>query len=112
MRRYRGFGRDERAAIVSQILARDGPICGVRREPLDLEISPDHPAATTIDQIVGLRDGGEIGGVQQLDNLRPAHSLCHGRRVRYDERLPTWFAAEIQRALRRWSAGEMERDRA
>jgi 5-methylcytosine-specific restriction endonuclease McrA len=98
--RYRGFDRNERAIIILRLIARDGLRCGICDGILDqLIATANHPAATTIDHIVALRDGGEVGGIDQLENLRLAHSLCNGRRVRNERRRPTWFAAELSRAL-------------
>jgi 5-methylcytosine-specific restriction endonuclease McrA len=100
VRRFRGFDREERAAIVSRLLARDGSICGICEGPLYPAITdPDHKAATTIDHIVPLSAGGEIGSSKSLGNLRLAHSYCNSRHVENGHLKPRWFAKMLQRAL-------------
>ena len=75
VRRFRGFDRGSRAAIVSSLFARDGTFCAICGEALDPSIlTPDHPAAITIDHVIALGDGGEVGGEDRLENLRLSHS--------------------------------------
>jgi 5-methylcytosine-specific restriction endonuclease McrA len=100
VRRYRGFDRVSRAAIIEALQKRDGFICWICRGVFDPSIvGPDHPAALTIDHVVPIGEGGEIGGPTRLTNLRLAHSLCNGRRVRFADREQKWFADELRRAL-------------
>jgi 5-methylcytosine-specific restriction endonuclease McrA len=100
VRRFRGFEREERAAILSALIARDGSICGICEGPLYPDIvNPDHKAATTIDHIVPLSDGGEVGGSERLGNLRLAHSLCNSLRVKNGHLKPRSFAKMLQSAL-------------
>ncbi|MBD5635277.1 MAG: HNH endonuclease, partial [Candidatus Eremiobacteraeota bacterium] len=78
MRRFRGFEREERDAILRALLARDGSVCGICEGPLYPAITdPDHKAVTTIDHIVPLSAGGEVGGSKRIENLRLAHSYCN-----------------------------------
>jgi len=102
VRRYRGFDRVSRAAIVEALKGRDGNLCWICDGAFDESIvEPNHPALLTIDHAVAIGDGGEIGGPARLENLRLAHGLCNERRVRFAGRKRTWFADELQRALER-----------
>lgn len=100
MRRFRGFERAERLAIVVALMARDGPVCGICEGALDPAIvDPDHRAATTIDHVVPLSAGGDVGTPERLENLRLAHGFCNAHRVRNAHLKPHSFAAALRNAL-------------
>ena len=96
MRRFRGFDRQSRSAIMRKLLDRDGRLCGLCETGLDFTLPTDHPAAVTIDHIVPVAAGGEIGGADRVDNLRLTHSRCNGLRVRTPTLRPSWFARELR----------------
>lgn len=66
----RGEGRREpiSARLRSEVIERDGMVCGICREPIDgpLHIDHIHPVAR--------------GGATVLENLQPAHPSCNLRK--------------------------------
>src|ERR1700722_5063370 len=109
MRRFRGFDRQTRATIVAKLKERDGPTCGLCLTALDPAIGePNHPAATTIDHLVPLSDGGDVGNENRVENLRLVHSRCNGRRVKNDGLRPERFARELRELVARLGRADRE----
>lgn len=99
MRRFRGFDRFSRANIVRALFARDGARCRICSTHLDPSIADsDHPAATTIDHVFVIGDGGEIGDENRLQNLQLAHGYCNQQRVKNAQRKSSWFVRGLARA--------------
>jgi len=76
-RKSRGFG----GAIVSvrkrrEILARDGYMCMLCGEPLDMSADPQDDMYPSLDHITPR----SIGGTHSIDNLQAAHRICNARR--------------------------------
>jgi hypothetical protein len=100
VRRYRGFNRADRTAIIDELSRRDGYLCRLCLGLFDVKLAdPDHPAFVTIDHIVPLGEDGEAGAPGRLDNLQLVHSLCNGLRARKGDHQATSFARELKRAL-------------
>jgi 5-methylcytosine-specific restriction endonuclease McrA len=97
MRRFRGFDRAGRAAIVRALLDRDGATCGLCETALDLSAPLDHGTTTTIDHVVPISEGGEVGDELRIGNLRLTHSRCNGLRVKHEGFAAAWFARELER---------------
>jgi 5-methylcytosine-specific restriction endonuclease McrA len=101
--RYRGFDPATRAAIVTRLLERDGPDCGLCLLPLDLAIvDPHHPAIISIDHVVALSAGGELGDVEHVDNLQLVHVRCNGLRTHFGDHPAAWFARELRKSVEAW----------
>jgi 5-methylcytosine-specific restriction endonuclease McrA len=106
LRRRRGFERSVRAEIVRRLLDRDGSVCGICETALDPALALSDPTGTTIDHIVPISEGGEVGNERSIENLRLTHSRCNGLRVKFDHLPPQWFARELRQAAERARAAD------
>lgn len=64
------------AAVRQAVADRDGWICQLCGEPIDLALRRPHPFALAVDHVVGLAAGGS----DEISNLRATHALCNSRR--------------------------------
>ncbi len=69
-KRIAGRELQRRRAIV---LATHGNVCHLCGQPVRLDVGPNHPHAYQVDHLIPLIRGG----VDTVDNMRPAHRLCN-----------------------------------
>ena len=63
-----------------RIIARDGAVCGICNEPIDVTLRLPAAGAPTADHVIPLAHGGS----DEDDNLRPSHFRCNSRRGAQD----------------------------
>lgn len=61
---------------VADLVARDGWVCGLCGDPVDMAHRHPHPRSLTIDHVVPLSRGGE----HSIANTQIAHSVCNTRK--------------------------------
>lgn len=59
-----------------KVLARDGAVCGLCSQRIDLACRMPEPGTFTLDHIQAV----SLGGSDRIENLRPAHFHCNKRR--------------------------------
>ena len=81
----------------ARLIDRDGPLCWICGEQVDLDVPPTAPGAPTVDHVLPRARGGS----NDPSNLRLAHRRCNGRR---GSKLPEleWPAALRLRLLDAW----------
>lgn len=67
------------------IAIRDGFLCGICRERVDVALRFPHPRSMALDHVVPL----SAGGSDRDGNVQLAHLGCNARKGR-DERVRTW----------------------
>lgn len=61
---------------IAILVARDGCVCWLCKNPIDLELVVPHKYAVTLDHYVPKREGG----TNVTKNLKLAHNKCNGKR--------------------------------
>lgn len=75
------------------VVTRDGAVCYLCQEPIDLSLSGWHPMGLTLDHVIPLSRGGS----HTLNNLKPTHRACN---VRKSARTPEeYLSQEEQNAV-------------
>ena len=62
--------------LTKAVVERDGAVCHLCHEPIDLTLSGHALMGLTIDHVIPLSRGGS----HTLDNLKPAHRTCNARK--------------------------------
>ncbi|MGY1773512.1 HNH endonuclease [Blastococcus sp. SYSU D00813] len=61
---------------VKALWERDGGLCGICDEPIELELRWPDPMCLTVDHVIALADGG----LHEPANAQPAHMRCNARK--------------------------------
>lgn len=77
---------------LQQVIARDGHVCYLCGKDIDPALKRKDPAALVFDHVIPLNPRpGEPKGTHTLENIRPAHNCCNGRKAnRRLEDLTEW----------------------
>lgn len=76
MKTRRTFHKKSRGLLITRLIARDGPCCGICAGMLDRSLARQHPMSVTIDHKLPTSHGGS----DELENLRLAHLDCNKAR--------------------------------
>lgn len=67
----------ERRKMREKVLERDGAVCWLCEQPIDLTLEAPHPMSLTLDHVIPHSQGGNF----RASNLHPAHRRCNFERA-------------------------------
>lgn len=69
-------GSKDRRRRRKHVINRDGNVCWICKDKIDMSLGPRDPMSFSLDHVVPWCDGGS----NRVTNLKPAHRLCNNDR--------------------------------